>query len=482
MSTWFALVDCNNFYASVFRVFEPYLKDKPIIVLSNNDGCTIARNAQAKDLGIKMGEVYHLNIPKYQELQVEIRSSCYALFGNMSDRVMGILAKYTDAIEVYSVDESFLKLKGFDEYFDVKAYMQEAVAEVLQCTGIPISVGLAPTKALAKVSNKIAKKFPDKTGHVHWMNTDELRIKGLKWTKIEDVWGIGRKHTWKLITLEEREVQATPLVDVATIRRKNIESAHDFTLLARPFVRQEFTVVGERLHKELCGIQALDLEIDEPNDNMNCARSFETFLQKREDIAEQLSSYVAHVCRRLRKQKRLCNEITVYIATSQFLQNKRYKDIRVKLPYSTNSQLEINHYAQAMLRAIFLPGYSYVKAGITLNKLVPDDSIQVSLFQNRNERHPKLMEVMDKVNRKYGENVVMAASQPKKTFNMRQNFLRPEWTCKLEDVLVINMDSAKPAGTATGTPTVLNYALRDYDPATPPLRSGLWTINVDSVA
>ena len=482
MSTWFALVDCNNFYASVFRVFEPYLKDKPIIVLSNNDGCAIARNAQAKDLGIKMGEVYHLNIEKYAQLQVEIRSSCYALFGNMSDRVMGILAKYTDAIEVYSVDESFLKLKGFDEYFDVKAYMQAAVAEVLQCTGIPISVGLAPTKALAKVANKIAKKFPDKTGHVHWMNTDELRIKGLKWTKIEDVWGIGRRHTWKLITLEEREVQTTPLVDVETIRRKNIERAYDFTLLARSFVRQEFTVVGERLHKELCGIRALDLEIDEPNENMNCARSFETFLQKKEDIAEQLSSYVAHVCRRLRKQRRLCNEISVFIATSQFLQNKRYKDIRIKLPYSTNSQLEINFFAQAMLRAIYLPGYSYVKAGITLSRLVPDDSIQVSLFQNRNERHPKLMEAMDRVNRKYGENAVKAASQPKKTFNMRQNFLRPEWTCKIEDVLVIEMDAPRSKATAEGKPNIINYALRDYEPATPPPATDLWAINIDIVA
>lgn len=480
--TWFALIDCNNFYASVFRVFEPWLYEKPIIVLSNNDGCTIARNYEAKDLGIKMGEVYHLNIEKYAELGVTIRSSCYALFGNMSDRVMSILSKYTDAIEVYSVDESFLKLKGFDEYFDVKRYMQMAVAEVLQCTGIPISVGLAPTKALAKVSNKVAKKFPDITGHVHWINNDELRIKGLKWTKIEDVWGIGRKHTWKLITLEEREVQHTPLIEVETIKRKNIEKAYDFTLLDRAFVRQEFTVVGERLHKELCGVQALDLEKEEPNDNMNCARSFQTFLHKREDISEQLSSYVAHVCRRLRKQKRLCNEISVFIATSQFVNNKRYKDIRVKLPYSTNSQLEINYYAQAMLRAIYASGFSYVKAGITLSKLVPDDSVQVSLFQNRNERHPNLMKVFDKINRKYGENTLKAACQPKKTFNMRQNFLRPEWTCKIEDVLVIDMDVSFSVSDGKGSPAIINYALQDYPPVTPPLEENLWSINMDNVA
>ncbi|MGQ2984848.1 Y-family DNA polymerase [Flavobacterium sp.] len=480
--TWFALIDCNNFYASVFRVFEPWVMNSPIIVLSNNDGCTIARSYEAKNLGIKMGEVYHLNIERYKQLGVEIRSSCYALFGNMSDRVMGILSKYTDAIEVYSVDESFLKLKGFDEYFDVKSYMQQAVAEVLQCTGIPISVGLAPTKALAKVSNKVAKKFPELTGHVHWINTEELRVKGLKWTKIEDVWGIGRKHTWKLITLEEREVQTTPLMHVDTCRRKNIERAYDFTLLDRAFVRQEFTVVGERLHKELCGIQALDLEIEEPNDNMNCARSFETFLHKREDISEQLSSYVAHVCRRLRKQRRLCNQISVFIATSQFVNNKRHKDIRVKLPYSTNSQFEINYYAQAMLRAIYASGFSYVKAGVTLSKLVPDDTIQVSLFQNRNERHPKLMKVFDKMNRKYGENTLMAASQPQKTFNMRQNFMRPEWTCKIADVLEINMDLAHSIGNGTGIAKVINYAVKDYPPMIQEMEDNLFSVEMDNVA
>ncbi|RZJ54994.1 MAG: DUF4113 domain-containing protein, partial [Flavobacterium sp.] len=418
---------------------------------------------------------YHLNVEKYIGLKINIRSSCYALFGNMSDRVMSILAKYTDAIEIYSVDESFLKLKGYDDYFDVKSYMQEAVAEVLQCTGIPISVGLAPTKALAKVANKIAKKYAKQLGNVHWMNSDELRIKGLKWTKIEDVWGIGRRHTWKLITLEDREMADTPLMQVSTIKRENIERAYDFTQLDRAFVRKEFTVVGERLHKELCGIQALDLEKKEPNDNMNCARSFEHYLYKKEDISEQLSSYVAHVCRRLRKQKRLCNSISIFIATSQFVENKRFKDVRVALPFSTNSQLEVNYYAQRMLNSIFSPGYSYVKAGVTLSKLVPDDSIQVSLFNNRNERHPELMNVLDKINRKFGENTIIAACQPKNTFNMRQNFLRPEWTSKISDVLVIDIDCGKSLNAGKGQANVTNYALRDYSSEKPIIKTNIFT-------
>jgi len=270
---WFALVDCNDFYASTFRVFEPWLRGRPVIVLSNNDGCAIARSREAKTLGIKMAEVYHLNIQRYESLNVEVRSSCYAFFGNMSDRVMGILSKYTDGIEIYSVDESFLKFSGFDAHYDLKEHMAMAVAEVLQCTGIPISVGLAPTKALAKVANKIAKKFPQPTGDVHWINTDALRVKGLKWTEIHDVWGIGRRHTWKLLILEEREMQQTFLMDVSPLKLPKVTSAFDFTQLSEQFVRKEFTVVGERLHKELRGIRALDLEKEEANDNMNCARS-----------------------------------------------------------------------------------------------------------------------------------------------------------------------------------------------------------------
>lgn len=269
---WFALVDCNNFYASTFRLFEPELIGKPVAVLSNNDGCVIARSYEAKALGIKMGEVYHLNKDRFQDMGVAIRSSCYAYFGDLSDRVMRILMKYTPEAEVYSVDEIFLKFTGFDDNIDLRAHMLAAIEEVRQCTGIPISVGIAPTKALAKVANKIAKKYAAELQSVHWINSEDLRIKGLKWTEIHDVWGIGRQHTKKLITLEDRKPERIPIFEENTLKRTNIATAYDFTLLDDAFVKKEFSIVGLRLLHE----QAFTTVVEINFSRLNVKGNFKT--------------------------------------------------------------------------------------------------------------------------------------------------------------------------------------------------------------
>lgn len=207
----FALVDCNNFYASCQRVFEPHLIGEPIVVLSNNDGCVIARSNEAKALGIPMGAAAFEYKKCFQENKVFVYSSNYALYGDMSSRVMNILSTFTPEIEVYSIDEAFLKFEGFDLY-DLNHYGIQIQRTVTKGTGIPISIGFAPTKALAKVANKIAKKFPDRTKSVYSIDTEQKRIKALKWTKIEDVWGIGRKHAKRL-------------------QAKNVFNAYEFTQL-----------------------------------------------------------------------------------------------------------------------------------------------------------------------------------------------------------------------------------------------------------
>src|SRR6478609_3030488 len=214
----FALIDCNNFYASCQRAFDPKLIGKPVVILSNNDGCVIARSNEAKAVGVPMGAPAYKCKELFEKNNVFVFSSNYALYGDMSSRVMNLLATFTPEIEIYSIDEAFLKFKGF-EFFDFKEYGIKIQKTVTKGTGIPISVGFAPTKALAKVANRIAKKYPEQTQSVHVIDSEEKRIKALKWTKIEDVWGIGRKHAKRL-------------------RAKNTINAYQFTQLSDEWVRK----------------------------------------------------------------------------------------------------------------------------------------------------------------------------------------------------------------------------------------------------
>jgi DNA polymerase V len=209
----YALIDCNNFYASCQRLFEPHLIGKPIVVLSNNDGCVIARSNEAKALGIPMGTTAFEFKKLFTDNNIFVFSSNYALYGDMSSRVMNTLSTFTPEIEVYSIDEAFLKFNGFD-LFDLNEYGIKIQRTVTKNTGIPISVGFAPTKSLAKVANKIAKKFPERTKSVYAIDDEGKRIKALKWTKIEDVWRIGRKHTQRL-----RAIKITNALSVYTIDR-----------------------------------------------------------------------------------------------------------------------------------------------------------------------------------------------------------------------------------------------------------------------
>jgi DNA polymerase V len=417
----FALVDCNNFYASCQRVFEPHLIGKPVVILSNNDGCVIARSNEAKALGIPMGAPAFEFKKLFEDNNVFVYSSNYALYGDMSSRVMNTLATYSPDIEIYSIDEAFLKFNGFDLY-NLDDYGLDIQKTVTKNTGIPISVGFAPTKALAKVANKIAKKFPEKTKSVYVIDTDEKRIKALKWTKIEDVWGIGRKHAKRL-------------------QAKNILNAYQFTELPDDWVRKEMAVVGLRLKHELEGKPTLNLEVPKNKKMIATTRSFEKPMVKLEDIAERIATFTASCSEKLRRQNSHCNMIMVFVRTNYFRKDQpQYaRNIVITTDFPTNSTIELNHYAQLALKAIFREGYHYKKAGVIVMGLTPNNETQLSLFSSSNPKHQPLMSVVDNLNKSFGKNKVKFGNQSlDRQWKMKQEKLSKCYTTRVNEVIEVH--------------------------------------------
>lgn len=417
----FALVDCNNFYASCERVFRPELRGKPIVVLSNNDGCVIARSNEAKQAGIPMGAPAFEYDPVFRQKKISVFSANFALYGDMSRRVMDLLGTFTPEMEIYSIDEAFLKFSDF-EARDFYMYGLEMRHKVTQCTGIPISIGIASTKALSKVANYVAKKFPDKTANVYVIDSEEKRIKALKWLKIQDVWGIGRRHAKRLLA-------------------HNILTAYDFTQLSDQWVRKNMSVVGLRLKQDLLGIPVLDFETVQPKENIAVTRSFETNYTQLTELEERISTFAVFCAEKLRKQQACCNGLMVFLRT-----NRHRKDldqfnpgIMLTLPFPTNSSLEVAKFAVQALHQIFRSGYEYKKAGVIVTDFTPEDQQQIKIFENSNARHTPLMQAVDKLNSTFGQQKVRLASQDsKRIWKMKQEKLSPDYTTKLSDVIVVN--------------------------------------------
>ncbi|WP_372473797.1 Y-family DNA polymerase [Capnocytophaga sp. ARDL2] len=419
----FALIDCNNFYASCERVFRPELNGRPVVVLSNNDGCVIARSNEAKDLGILMGAPAFEYQKLFTQHSVEVFSANFALYGDMSNRVMSILSDYSPEMEIYSIDECFLKLKGFDQYFDLQKHGEDMRKKVQQWTGIPISVGIAPTKALSKLANRIAKKFPDRTGGVYIIDTEEKRIKALKWLKIEDVWGIGRKHSKRLKSI-------------------GVFTAFDFTQLSQAWVQKHMTIVGVRLQRDLQGKATLNLEQTQPKKDIAVTRSFEKNYTTFEELNERITTFANMCAERLRKQKSCCNTLMVFIHTNGIRKElpQYHRNIVIKLPFPTNSSIELAQFAKAALQRIFKEGYLYKKAGVIVQDFTPEEITQTNLFDSRDPRHIAIMKTMDNINTKFGQQKIRLASQDlKKNWKMKQEKLSPNYTTKLSDVIIIKV-------------------------------------------
>jgi DNA polymerase V len=416
----FALIDCNNFYASCERVFRPELVGKPIVVLSNNDGAVIARSNEAKVLGVPMGAIAFEYESFFLKNNIHVFSANFALYGDMSGRVMNLLQEYSPDMEIYSIDEAFLKLKGFD-YIDLDVYGKEMQRRITKWTGIPISVGIAPTKALSKVANRIAKKYPDRTGSSYVIDTEEKRQKALKWLQVEDVWGIGRQHAIRL-------------------KGYGIRTAFDFTQLNDAWVRRNMSVVELRLKHDLSGIVTLDLEKVKPRKNIATTRSFERNLVDFKDIQERITTFAVACAEKLRRQNDCCTAILVFLRTNAHRQElEQYTNSTVvKLPFATNSSIELVKFAVEGFQRIFRQGYQYKKAGVVIMDFKPENEIQLNLFENSNLKHIELMKTMDVINHCYGQQKIRLASQDqKRVWKMKQERLSPRYTTRLQDIIIV---------------------------------------------
>ena len=417
----FALVDCNNFYASCERVFQPQFNKVPVAILSNNDGCFISRSDEAKKVGLPMGAPAF----KYKEFckkhNIKIFSSNYPLYGDMSARVMNILKQFSPDLEVYSIDEAFLQFKGFKNY-DFDAYGKRMQYKVEKSTGIPISIGIASTKALSKVANKIAKKFKDRTGGVFVIDSDVARVKALKWSKIETVWGIGRGNLKRLQT-------------------KNVKTAFDFTQLPDEWVKKNMAITGLRLKKDLEGIATIMLDDNHKNKKtIATTRSFESTFSDIENIKERISTFAGSCAEKLRVQQSSCTKVSV------FLRSDRHKKDQIQdkssafviLPFASNSTLTISNSAIKAVESIYKEGVNYKKAGVIVSDLVATTGYQLNLFQKENPKHKLLMKTFDAVNTRWSGHKIKIGNQDlKRTWKMRQEHLSPKYTTDINDIIVV---------------------------------------------
>lgn len=418
----FALVDCNNFYASCERVFNPNLKDRPIVVLSNNDGCVIARSNEAKAAGIPMGAPAFKFKQQFEQHKIHVFSANFALYGDMSARIMSILATYTPEIEIYSIDEAFLKWSGFDQ-FDLQKYSSIMRQEVYKSTGVPVSVGVAPTKALAKVANRIAKKFSDQLGGVYVIDTEYKREKALKWLKIEDVWGVGRQHAKRL-------------------QAKGITTAYEFTQLSDDWVRKNFAVVGLRLKMELEGKSVLGLEELQQKKSIATTRTFEKNYTDLASIQERVTTFAVTCAEKLRKQQSCCNAVLVFVRTNGFRSDlpQYNRSILIQTDHPSNSSIALVKYALKGLQTIFIEGYAYKKAGVVVMDLVPSSQKQLNLFSTENPRHQLLMTAIDRLNNRIGQKKVKLAGQDqKRTWKMKQEKISARYTTQLDEVITVKV-------------------------------------------
>ena len=418
----YALVDCNNFYASCERVFRPDLNGKPVVVLSNNDGCVVARSNEAKALGIPMGAPAFKHSELFEQHKVHVFSANFTLYGDMSQRVMNLLAEYTDDFEMYSIDEAFLKFEGFAPEV-LQKHCEEIQRKVTKWTGIPISIGIANTKTLAKAANYIAKKFPERTRFVYSIDTEEKRIKALKWLKVDGVWGIGRRLSKRLTAI-------------------NIQTAYDFTQLDDDWLQKKMSIVSVHLKQELLGKESFRIIRETAKKSIATTRTFEKNYTEFNQVKERVITFAVSCAAKLRSQKSCCNAMMIFIRTNfHRADHEQYNNsIVVKLPYATNSSIELAQFAETGLKKIFKEGYKYKKAGVVVLDFVLQDEVEQHLFENSNPKHAAAMQALDKINASLGKNNVKLASQdPKKTWKMKQEKLSPRYTTNIDEIITIRV-------------------------------------------
>ena len=417
----YALVDCNNFYVSSERVFNPKLERRPVVVLSNNDGCVVARSPEAKAIGIGMGVPIHQCEDKIRKHKVCVYSSNYTLYADMSCRVMDILSHFTPEMEVYSIDEAFLHIDGF-RHLEINEYMKLIKATVHRGTGIPVSIGAGPTKTLAKIANKIAKRKTSYGGVFNICEHPDID-NALEDIEVHDIWGIGSKYASKLV-------------------RAGIHTARELRDAPDEWVRKNMTIVGLRLVWELRGVPCKELEVKAADKKeIISSRSFGKPVHKLSDLKEAVAVHASRAAEKLRSQRSVATFMSVIIATNPFKEGAQYSScLTMRLHEPTSYTPELIQSAHKVLEMGYKKGYVYKRAGVILSGIVSEDAVQMNLFSPSKTvaRDTRLMRVVDHLNATWGRDTVRYASAGiVRRWKMRQSKKSHRFTTQWNELPVV---------------------------------------------
>lgn len=413
----FALVDCNSFYASCEQMFDPRMRDRPVVVLSNNDGCVIARTAEAKAVGIRMAEPFFEQQDLILKHDVQVFSANFTLYGDMSNRVMEVLRQFSPGMEVYSIDEAFLDLTGFKG--SLEEYGRKIKSTVYRWTGIPTSIGIGPTKTLSKIANRIAKR--DRSCRGVFDITDHPDIdRILEAVDVGDVWGVGRRYA-------------------RLLNGRGVFNARQLRDLPDKYVKQRMTVMGLRTVTELRGQPCIGLDqAVHDKKNLLSSRSFGKPVRERDQMEQAVAEYASMSAEKLRRQRSLASAVSVFVETDTFSDGPQYRNFATAgLAVPSAYTPEIIRAAHRALDRIFRPGYAYKKAGVMLSEVVPDSRVQLDAFAYDGGIRIKqsVMLAMDSINSRMGRNKLFYAAQGmQKTWGMRQNRLSQRFTTRWDEI------------------------------------------------
>ena len=418
----FALVDCESFYASCERIFRPDLKNIPIVVLSNNDGCVIARSTEAKKMGIGMGVPWFKVRENFLKQNGQVFSSNFTFYGDISARVMNILEGFVPRVEIYSIDEAFLDFDTLKQNYDLYDFSCHIRALVRQWTGIPVRIGIAPNKTLTKIALNEIKRRNIPASVLYLSSEREIRS-ALAHTSVNKVWGVGRRLTEHL-------------------NKAGIDTALDLAQISPQNIRKKFSVVLERTVRELRGERCLDIDDDiSSKKQIVVSRSFGQRISNLKELRPIVSNFAVRAAEKLRNEKQKCSQVSVFVRTSPFNKNKpQHSDLKtIGLLTPTNDTRDILIAAKKGLLSIFRPGYDYAKAGIILTKFSDEQTKQYSLFKDPNEpkENTKFMKYIDQMNA-YETQIYFASQNTKKWSPMKQNMTSPKYTTNWYELPLVN--------------------------------------------
>ncbi len=417
----YGLCDCNNFFASCERLFRPDLVGKPVVVLSNNDGCIVARSNEAKSLGIGMGQPYFQVQRLIEQHGVAVFSANYALYGDLSNRVMATLRTLVPSLEVYSIDEAFFDLSGFGEPLDEVG--RSIGRTIRRHTGIPVSIGIAPTKTLAKIASRLAKQYPRLSGCCYMHREEDIR-KVLTRFPLRDVWGIGRRYG--------------KLFD-----QMHIRSAQQFVELPEAWIRGRMGVVGLRTWRELQGIPSIGFDdLGNTRQQITVSRSFPSEIYDRTTLEEIVAEFATRCCEKLRHQASRCRQVHCLLFTNRHREDQpqHFETAMHTFIEPTDSTLEVVKVVRALLRTIYRTGYGYKKAGVYLSEIEQTAAIHPTLFDSEvRNRHHRLMEAIDAMNDTFGRGTIRTAAEGKTPFRMNSEHLSRRYTTEWDELPIVKV-------------------------------------------